>query len=218
MVEKTFDWKAQYAPWIILGVLFIVVNYFVVTTAAIDFPFGIVYAFSAFVVGAMLYLEKFNSWGMLLGAIVGCLPVIVSTGAIDASTGMWIAIVGLFVVWYLNHQESFGQYVENAKYLALVPMVIWLVWALLYIQQRMTDPTLLPFQTLIYHGAILIFAGWSILRFLDIIKDKDQAAKISMYLIIAALIGMFLVTSELGWGLQHYMTQMHAWASRIFIM
>lgn len=203
--EEKLDWKLQYTPWIILGLIYIAINYFIVTPQSADFNVGIVYGLSAIIMAEMLYFanrsKKSNSWGMLLGALFSCLPLIVSSGSLNATTGMYLAVIGIIVIYYLNSQEHIGKYLDEVKYFALVPMVTWMLWSLLYINAGLSDPALLPYQTLLYHGAILLFAGFSTLRFLGIAKDDEQSAKASMILVVIAGLGMLLLTQQLGWAL-----------------
>jgi len=205
MTEEKLDWRLQYTPWIVLGLIYIAIDYFIVTPESPDFNFGIVYGLSAIIMAEMLYFatraKKSNSWGMMLGALFSCLPIVVSSGSLDPTTGMYLAVIGIIVTYYLNSQDSIGKYLDEVKYFALVPMVTWMLWSLLYMNARLSDPTLLPYQTLLYHGAILFFAGFSALRFLDIVKDDEQSAKASMVLVVIAGLGMLLLTQQLGWQL-----------------
>lgn len=207
MSEKTtFDWREEYAPWIILGVLFVIIDYFVVTPQGIGFANGLIYGFSACVVGLMLYLidrqEAQNTWAMLLGALIGCFPILASLSAtlLSGDTGIYLTVGGLVAVYILANQESVGKRVKEAGLFTLVPMVVWLLWGLVYMHQALTG-TSTSFPTLLYRGGVMLFAGWSSLRFLGLVNtDADATAKLSIAFVLLSAFGMLLMGGSLLYG------------------
>lgn len=214
MSEDNWNWNGQYAPWVLLGLIFAAINYFVITPANPSFLFGLVYTASAWIIAILLYITEnqtnYNSIAFFVGAILGCLPVMVGLG-FPTELAAVVGFIGIIAVWLLNEQEEIGNYEPDAKYFAIVPMVIWILWSFMFFQQRMHDPALLPYQAIIYHGSLLLFSVWSTLRFLQIgqksgAKGVETATKISYIFMLTASFGMLLMTQVLGWNLTVYLT------------
>ncbi|MDH5689923.1 MAG: hypothetical protein OEY81_00645, partial [Candidatus Bathyarchaeota archaeon] len=168
--------------------------------------YGVTFAFSAFIIALMLTFENFNYVAMLLGAILGSLPVAVSMG-LDKTWGLWISIIGLFIVWLLNSKDNktIGEFMTNAKYFTLVPMMVWLLWSLTTISTRVGD-LVFPWQYWLFHLALLCFAGWAAFRFLGLTRDanskpkRERVAKIAFGLVLTTGFGMLLAIPIAGWS------------------
>jgi hypothetical protein len=206
-MEEKLSWKNQHTLWLLLGGIFALIAYFIVTPTKPGFSTGIIYALSAITIGEMLYInaaagkKQPNIWAMVIGAIVGSMPVIISLTTFDSNTALWISVVGIIAVYVLNEQDGFGIDVlgirdPQAGLLAVVPMFIWVLFSLVWLKSNMT---VLLWQNTVYHVGLLLFAGYSALRFLGVgVEDNEKTQKYSAYLLALAVIGALLTLNMLG--------------------
>jgi len=206
MDDQILNWRKQYVPWLVFGGLVLLVT-LLVASQGIGWEYGVTFAFSAFIIAVMLSFEDFNYVAMLLGAIFGSLPVAVSMG-LDKTWGMWISIIGLFIVCLLNSKDNeiIGEFMTNAKYFTLVPMMVWLLWSLVTISTNMGNLVLFPWQYWLFHLALVCFAGWAAFRFLGLTRDarskpkRERVAKIAFGLVLTTGFGMLLAIPIAGWS------------------
>jgi hypothetical protein len=159
------------------------------------------WAITGLTVALMLYLveqRKVSAVGMLCGAVLGALPLLVGMGSANATASMWLSAVGLIAVYVLNTQLPSE---DQARYLILVPILLWVIGMLDYIQYRVNNIMPLNWQTLLYHIAILVFAGHAALRFLGIFHESDETQKLGVALAGLVVISALILTGTLGWGL-----------------
>jgi len=208
-MEEKLSWKNQHTLWLLLGVSFGFIAYFIVTPAKAGFSTGIIYALSAITIGEMLYIraaaegktKQPNIWAMIIGAIVGSMPVIISLTTFDSNAALWISIIGIVAVYCLNEQDGFGiDFLgirdAQAGLLAVVPMFIWVLFSLVWLQNNMN---VLLWQNIVYHVGLLLFAGYSALRFLGAgVAENEKAQKYHVYLLALAVLGALLTLNTLG--------------------
>lgn len=179
-------------PWIVLGLLIVTYGYFV-NIGSPNFPASIAYAASAFIIAEMIYLaERARDVGMFLGAILGCLPVMIALG-LPPIIGMFVGLFGIFAVWFLHDRDfKVGSEREDASALTLVPMVVWLINAVMLIQNLTATMDMVPVQLLVYPVSMILFTAWSVIRFFGIPRDEERSVQISYILVFAAFIGMLV--------------------------
>jgi uncharacterized membrane protein YeaQ/YmgE (transglycosylase-associated protein family) len=207
-MEEKLSWTNQHTLWLLLGVIFGLIAYFIVTPTKAGFSTGIIYALSAITIGEMLYIRAAaegkhqpNIWAMIIGAIVGSMPVIISLTTFDSNAALWISVIGIIGVYFLNEQDGFGidflgTRDPQAGLLAVVPMFIWVLFSLVWLQNNMNA---LLWQNIIYHVGLLLFAGYSALRFLGIgVAENEKTQKYAAYLLALAVLGALLTLNTLG--------------------
>ena len=200
-MDIKLDWREVWVAWLLLGAAFLVVDLAVVTSTDANFNMGLVYAIACFDVAVMAWYasneRSTNVLAMLIGAIVGSLPLI--TAVADVALGfagfaVYAGVIGIGAVILFNQRKIFGSEDSKASYLAAFPMLMWVVWALMFFYENGSQITI---QTLLYHGGILAFSFYSLYRFFGW-SDKQKGAKVTIVLLGISILGMLLLTQGLG--------------------
>ncbi len=141
----------------------------------------------------------------LCAALIGLASVAISEpiGGLQSSSAAWISGV-LFVGLLLNEFKvvEVGGHQKVARYLLLVSFLAWFFWALNYFISRLvywSGLTGLPLETVLNHGGIMLLALNEALALLGI-EYKNQNV-VSVVFALVAILGAFLLVSQLGWGL-----------------
>lgn len=189
----------MHVTWLLLGLIFLAIAFFVIKQGGLGFNTAIVYALSAIIVAELVYIkaekEAPNIYAMLVGAVLASMPVIVAASTFDSTTAIWLEVAGIIGVWVLNSQNSFGSRDEKAAELAVAPMIVWALWGFVFIYEHLSGTATLTWQAGIYHLGILLFGAYSSVRLLGIAPDNEKTQKYTLYLLIFAVIGLLLITN-----------------------
>jgi hypothetical protein len=192
------SWRSLYALWLLLGLIFGAIGLLIIKNGNPGFSNTMVFALSAIIVGMLLYLGEQgppNVYAMLVGSILACFPVVAAASLFDATTAMWLSGAGIFIVWILNSQKDFGERDKNTTAFVLIPMGVWTFWAFVYLYQHITGTMGLAWQSGFFYFGILLFAGFSIFRFVGAVSENEKTQKWTFYLLLLAVIGMLLMTN-----------------------
>ena len=197
---KNFGLKTTAFPWIILGLVYLIIDFVITGMSRAEFPYGLLYAFSFISVAMILGAKRVSLIGGLMTALVGTLTVFAQ---MNLSFDIWwltglgvagFAIVMLDILGVLKWGNQAG-----VKYLTFVPFFLTAAWTILYFYQRYTTNLPLPIATILNHG------GLALLSIDGIIRVGGKGTKKS-WLTFAALIvtvmGALWLTYGLGWGLR----------------
>jgi len=203
--DSSIQFDKPYMPWVVFGVALILIDLVISKPTSWTFAYGVVYGLSGLTIAVMLYLveqKKITTIGMLVGALVSLLPDAVSIGFVgylNATTAIWIGLVGLAAMYVLNTKEIIGKYDEKASYLILFPFVMWAVFGGHYILVRMQNNMPLPWQTLFYHVSFIAFSVSAIVRFVS--AESEDMQNVEWLCALLVVISALLLTVGLGWGL-----------------
>jgi len=198
-----FDWTERYVAWAIIAVVFFAASGMIKnepnTTAAI------VYGSAAFSITLMLFIGEhqyqnnfgrnkrgINIFAFLFGALAGSAPILASANILDVDTALLVAFIGIGLFLFLQYQnflESLKKESDNARYFAVAPMVVWLIWGIMYFRNL---PAAVVWYSLVYRAGLMLFAGWAAIRTFYNGDDQSKPMKISLMLIAVIAIGILL--------------------------
>jgi hypothetical protein len=190
-------------PWVVFGVALLLIDLVISKPTTWTLAYGVVYGLSGLTIAVMLYLveqKTITAMGMLVGALVSLLPDAAGMGYLDATTAVWIGLLGLVAVYVLNTKEIIGKYDEKASYLVLVPFAMWAVVGGQYLLFRIQNHMPLPWQTILYHVSFITFGISAAVRFASSTESKDMQ-NIEWFFALLVVFSAVLLTAGLGWGL-----------------
>jgi len=198
-----FDWTERYVAWAIIAVVFFATSGIIKTEP--NTTAAVVYGTAALSVTLMLFIGEhqhqsnfgrnkrgINIFAFLCGALAGSAPIMVSANILDADTALVVAFIGIGLLLFLQYQnflESLKKEADNARYFAVVPMVVWLIWGVMYFRNL---PVAVGWYSLIYHAGLMLFSGWAAIRTFYNGDDQSKPMKISLVLIAVIAIGILL--------------------------
>ncbi|MCJ7424728.1 hypothetical protein MUP01_10750 [Candidatus Bathyarchaeota archaeon] len=199
------DWKGNLGTlWLWIGAALLLLNLFVVGIASWAFWYGLTYSLGWIGLGIVLSVAKPRVLGAVCAALGGALAVVLSLQALAFITSQMAA--GLSVVLFAgvilseSNMLKFGGCRSEAKYVTLLAFGSSALFGLLYFYNRLTSGLPLNYETVMYHGGIMLLAGFDFVTVLGAVKF-GASSKIRLVLAVAAIFGAVLVTGVLGWGL-----------------
>lgn len=200
--KEIFSLKSQAFPWAVLGLIYLLLDIFVIGVARYEFPYGMAYAVSFLSIAFLLATKKAD---MVTGLIVGAVGVVVFIiqGAVIAlsNSDIWIMMIlsflGLGVILLREMNVLKFKSKPQFKYMTLIPFFLMLSWAGIYFGGRLALLMQLPIATIVNHGGIGILSIYGLLSISGYKKEW------LMYIgLLATAIGALWLTIGMGWGLQ----------------
>jgi len=199
------DWKGNVGTlWLWVGVALLLLNVFVVGIARWEFWYGLTYCLGWIGLGVVLSVGKPGLLGAVCAALGGVLAVVLNLQALSFITSQMTT--GLSVVLFagvvLSESDvlKFGGRRPEAKYLTLLAFGSSALFGLLYFYNFLTLGLPLTYQTVMYHGGIMMLAGFDFVTVLGAVKF-GASSKIRLLLAAVTIFGAVLLTGVLGWGL-----------------
>ena len=206
-----FDWKERYVAWAVLAGVFFVSAFSIVKSEA-NVTASVVYGTSALCITLMLFINEhlqqgFNKQGINIyayfaGAVTGSAPVMVSAKLLDVNSALFVAFLGVGLFVFLQYQKFiafFQRTTDEARYLVAVPMIVWVIWGVMYFKNG-TFAIASDWPSMLYHLGILLFAGWGAIR-LFVGTEDSRVSKVSMAMVAVIAIGILLSANLKGVGL-----------------
>jgi hypothetical protein len=175
--------------------------------------YGFAYSFGWLAVGFILSMKKPTIWGALCASFAGLFAVVLNLSALSFITDQLAAgatIVLFFVVLVIESGVmKIGKPEADSKYITMMALGASALWGIVYLYDRISGnggltPQNLPFQAIMYHGAIPLLAGLDVLTLLRTSGHKN-IWKIRVTLAFVAIVGALLLTQGIGlnvpWGL-----------------
>jgi len=202
-IELT-NYKNLGTVWLWLGIVELLLDFFVVGVARWEFTYGLVYGLGFLAVGIMLSSEKGGLVGGVCAGLIGLFAVLMEASAggfLAGASGAVLSVV-LFLCVLLNEMGylEWGEQTSYAKYATLVSFAAWFIWPLLYFYQRWIHASPIGLETILYHGGIMLLAGLDFFTFVGAVKFKEYHTVRALFALMA-IFGAVLVTMVLGWGL-----------------
>ena len=198
------DWKGNMGTiWLWLGVITLLLNIGVVGVERWEFAYGLLYSLGFLAVGLVLSKEEPGLLASIFAAIIGVVAVWVQlepAGSAEASTYGIVSAL-LFFMFLVSEAVKIGGSASYARYAVLAALLAWFLFPASYFYQRITLGMELPAATILYHGGIMLLALLDFITFLGAV-DFEQRENLRLLFAFLAIIGAFLLTAVLGWGLQ----------------
>jgi hypothetical protein len=198
--KTLFNVKSTALPWLVLGIVYVLLNVLAVGIARQEFQWGILYALGF--VGIALVLAE-NSPSLISGsgvAVIGVAVVFAQLEAIPITPALVLGILGFMMVVAAGLDIIDYKTKGDFRVLTLVPMFLLLAWTMLYFYGRITNPAYhgsLNLPTVLNHGGIAILCFDGILR----VTGASKKYYLTMIGLGAGVIGAVWLTEILGWGL-----------------
>ncbi|MEM3622813.1 MAG: hypothetical protein QXR76_03465 [Candidatus Bathyarchaeia archaeon] len=190
--------------WLWLGIAVLLLDFVAVGVSRWEFSYGLMYGLGFLAVGVMLSSEKGGLIGGVCAGLIGLFAVLVeaSGGTFLAATSGAVLSVVLFFLVVANETGyiEWGGKTEYAKYATLMAFAVWFIWPLTYFYNRWLYSTPVTFETILYHGGIMLLAGLDLLTFIGAVKFKEYHTVRALFALMAVF-GAVLLTTVLGWGL-----------------
>lgn len=193
--------------WIWIGAILLLLDILVVNggPAAWSVYYGLTYALGWLAIGIILSIAKPTVLGALCATFAGLFAVALNFSILPAYVTQQMAfgataVLFIAILLFESHTIKIGKQQGEAKYLTFIALGTAALWGFLYLYNRITSGGTLPLnvQTVLYHGGIMLLAGFDVVTLLHTGKS---AWKIRLILAAIAILGALLVTWQLGWGL-----------------
>jgi len=195
---KDFGLKTKAFPWMVLGLVYLAIDFLITGTARFEFMYGLLYAISFVCIALVLGSTKPGLLSGLMVAMVGTLTVFVQMITFNMMLAVGLALVALIVLL----ADIFGaikwKSTQGVQYLTFVPFFLTLAWTVYYFYGRFTGGLPLPPATILNHAGIALLAFDGILR----VSGASKKEWLTYIALIAAIFGALWLTAGMGWGLQ----------------
>lgn len=212
-ISKLFNTENIAFPWAVLGVVYLLLNFLVVGADRWEFPYGIIYALGFLSIAIVLNSSRPGFIAAICATITALLGVFISTlslfvpgASIDAWLNGLMMLNGMFFIVAVLNELGYLEIGVNRpanKYYIMAPLAGWFLWGLMYFYARFTSGSTLNIPTILNHAGIMLLALFTMLR----LTGGGGIRKSTMHNVVLALtaisvLGAFIMTAVLGWGLQ----------------
>lgn len=190
-------------PFLLSGFALLLINFVFVGFSRVDFMYALPYSFALIGLGLLVGQSKPDLVGSLSCVFLCALPLMASTGFMDATVSTIIAAL-LFVVVIANFVGLFRyKSGEGNRFLALPSMMLLIIWIGSYFYARFSSALPLNTATILYHGgvALLCVAGMA-----QLTSKKQMFAYVAIAGLLLTVLGAVWLAGPVeygcyGWGL-----------------
>lgn len=188
--------------WLWLGIITLILNFAFVGVSRWEFPYGVVYSLGFLAVGIILSSKEAGLISAVCASLIGVFAFLIQATLAYYTIAIAYAVISviLFLLVLILSYFEWGEQASYAKYATLAACTMWLLYPLTYFYQRLTLHMLLPYETIMFHGGIMLLAGVELFTFLGAVKFKGYST-VRTGLAGIAILGAVLLTAVLGWGL-----------------